>query len=44
MNFIQQRFDQPGYEVYRSLQDLLIKVAHSEELMAEFDSGPILWE
>ena len=38
MNFIQQWFDQPGYEVYRSLQDLLIKAAHSDEFMAEFDS------
>ena len=38
VNFIQQRFDQPGYEVYRSLQDLLIKAAHSEEFTAEFDS------
>ena len=38
VNFIQQRFDQPGYEIYRSLQDLLIKAAHSEEFTAEFDS------
>jgi hypothetical protein len=38
VNFIQQRFDQPGYEVYYSLQDLLIKAAHSEDFMAEFDS------
>ena len=38
VNFIQQWFDQPGYEVYHSLQDLLIKAAHSEEFTAEFDS------
>jgi hypothetical protein len=38
VNFIQQWFDQPGYEVYRSLQDLLIKAAHSEDFTAEFDS------
>ena len=28
MNLIQQRFNQPGYEIYRSLQDLFIKAAH----------------
>ena len=44
VNFIQQRFNQPGYEIYCSLQDLLIKAAHCEEFTAEFDSDPILWE
>ena len=38
VNLIQQRFDQPGYGIYRSLQDLLIKAAHSEDFSSEFDS------
>ena len=38
VNFIQQRFDQPGYGIYRSLQDLLIKSAQGEDFSAEFDS------
>ena len=31
VNLIQQWFDQPGYGIYCSLQDLLIKAAHSED-------------
>ena len=38
VNLIQQQFDQPGYGIYRSLQDLLIKAAHSEDFSTEFDS------
>lgn len=38
VNLIQQRFDQPGYEIYRSLQDLLVKAAHTADFSSEFDS------
>ena len=42
VNLIQQRFDQPGYEIYCSIQDLLIKAAHNEDISSEFDSDPFL--
>ena len=38
VNLIQQRFDQPGYGVYRSLQDLLIKAAHNKDFSSELES------
>lgn len=37
VNFIKQRFNQPGYGVYRHLEDLLLKAARCEDYKAEFD-------
>ena len=37
INCIKNRFEQPGYKVYRQLQDLLLKAARHEEYTAEFD-------
>ena len=34
---IQNRFNQPGYLVYRSLEDLLIKAANQKEYAQQFD-------
>lgn len=39
VNFIQQRFDQPGYGIYRSLQDLLIKSTQGEGIWLSL----VLW-
>jgi len=37
VNFIKDRFNQPGYGVYRQLQDLLLKAAQREDFQVEFD-------
>ena len=37
VSFIRQRFNQPGYGVYRHLQDLLLKAASGKEYTTEFE-------
>ena len=37
VNFIRQRFDQPGYGVYRHLQDLLLRAAKCEDYTTDFE-------
>ena len=37
-SFICQRFDQHGYKIYKSMQDLLIKAANREEHSADLES------
>ena len=37
VNCIKERFDQPGYRVYRNLEQLLLKAAQKEDFTAEFD-------
>ena len=36
VNFIRQRFDQPGYGVYRHLEVLLLKAARCEDYTTDF--------
>ena len=36
-NCIQERFDQPGYRVYRSLENLLVKASKREEFQENLD-------
>ena len=37
INCIKNRFDQPGYRVYRQLQDLLMKAASQQDYLLEYD-------
>ena len=37
INCIRKRFDQPGYKVYRQVQDLLLKAARNDDYTSEFD-------
>ena len=38
MNSIKDRFEQPGYEIYRNLEQLLLKACRREEITSEFDA------
>ena len=35
---IKQRFDQPGYRVYRTIQDLVLKAAQGDDYVEELDA------
>ena len=35
-NAIKNRFEQPGYQVYKNLQELLLKAAHGHDCNKEF--------
>ena len=37
INCTKSRFDQPGYRVYRQLQDLLMKAASREDYQSEYE-------
>lgn len=37
VNFVRSRFNQPGYKIYKNLQNLLLKAASSQEYVEEFD-------
>ena len=37
VNCIKERFDQPGYNVYRNLEQLLLKSSQRKDITAEFD-------
>ena len=37
VNCIKDRFEQPGYEVYRNLEQLLLKACQKEDTTSEFD-------
>jgi len=36
LSSIKERFDQPGYRIYKNLEGLLVKVANKEDYSAEF--------
>jgi len=36
VNSIKDRFDQPGYRIYRNLEQLLLKSCQNEDITAEF--------
>ena len=38
MQGITDRFQQPGYQIYRNLEDLLLKVCRAEDYEAELDA------
>lgn len=42
VNYIHERFDLPGYEVYRDLE-LLLKASESRDIATEFENCFILW-
>ena len=40
---IKQRFNQPGYRVYRTVQDLVLKAAQGDDYVEELDAVKSIW-